>query len=526
MPVFSNSDESFYRHTSRRWIFNENLRLRERYVRFNVQELMRAAARAVDSRCVHIEKMAEGGFNKVFLLTMDNRNEVIARIPTPIAGPPFYTTASEVATMDFLRTILDIPIPQVLAHSSTTDNPVGSEYIIMERMRGESLASRWLALSTNEVKGVMNQLAKMEEKVFSYKFPAFGSLYYNEDISMGIPLTNAERFCIGPIAKRVFWFGERQNMDVDRGPWTKPEDAMTAAASRELSWIRKFANPQCRRTFILPTEEPLDPSEHSSLLSQYLLVAPFLVPQDKTFCQPTLHHPDLSLPNIILVPNSSKILSFIDWQDTAILPLFMQAGYPAFCEHELGRPQSLKRPELPDGFDQLSDAEKQKAWIKHHLEEGNLYYTAATCLGNRLHYKTMQLQNIGLLQFLISQTGYPWDADYINLKMSLVRVTQKWDLFSPEHSCPISFTPEEQQTALRKAIDWNASADMLSQMRESMAIDLEGGTEPENFELAVNMNEEFRMEMVKHAEPHQRDICWRTWPFKDDDDQSPTPTVD
>ncbi|KAI1947423.1 hypothetical protein LOZ53_006289 [Ophidiomyces ophidiicola] len=505
--------------------FNEDQRLRERYVRFNAQELMRTAARAVGSDCVHIEKMAEGGFNKIFLLTMDNGNEVIARIPTPIAGTPFYSTASEVATMDFLRTILDLPIPEVLAHSSTADNPVGSEYVIMERIRGESLASRWLTLSTNEIKGVMNQLARMEERLFSYRFPAFGSLYYNEDIPMGIPLTSAERFCIGPIAKRVFWFDERQDLNIDRGPWTQPKDAMTAAASRELTWIRRFATPQRRRTFILPTQELLDPSEHSSLLSQYLLAAPFLVPQDTTVCQPTLRHPDLSLPNIILEPNSSKIISFIDWQDTAILPLFMQAGYPAFCEHELSRPQSIKRPELPDDFDRLSDSEKQKAWIKHRFEEGNLYYTAATGLGNKLHYKTMRLKNIGLLQFLISQTGYPWDADYINLKMSLVYVAKNWDTFSPEHPCPIFFTPEEQQTALCEANDWNESASMLSQMRESMSIDSEGGTEPENFDFAMNMNLEFRMEMVKQAEPHQRNICWQTWPFKDDDDQSPAPPI-
>jgi aminoglycoside phosphotransferase (APT) family kinase protein len=38
-----------------------------------------------------------------------------------------------VATMDFLRNALDVPVPRVLAHSSTVDNSVGAEYIIMER---------------------------------------------------------------------------------------------------------------------------------------------------------------------------------------------------------------------------------------------------------------------------------------------------------------------------------------------------------------------------------------------------------
>jgi len=88
----------------------------ERYVRFNVPELMRIAARAVGrGRCVDIVKLAEGGFNKVFLLTMNDGYEVIARIPTPIAGPTHYMTASEVTTMDFLHTQLGIPAPKVFA---------------------------------------------------------------------------------------------------------------------------------------------------------------------------------------------------------------------------------------------------------------------------------------------------------------------------------------------------------------------------------------------------------------------------
>jgi hypothetical protein len=49
-----------------------------------------------------MSKLAEGGLHKVFRLVVDNGTIVIARIPNPNAGPPFKTTASEVATMDFV----------------------------------------------------------------------------------------------------------------------------------------------------------------------------------------------------------------------------------------------------------------------------------------------------------------------------------------------------------------------------------------------------------------------------------------
>lgn len=36
-------------------------------------------------------------------MTMDNGVQIVAKIPNPNAGPAFYTTASEVATRDFVR---------------------------------------------------------------------------------------------------------------------------------------------------------------------------------------------------------------------------------------------------------------------------------------------------------------------------------------------------------------------------------------------------------------------------------------
>ena len=163
-------------------------------------------------------KVAEGGFNKIFLLTMKDGLEVIARLPTPIAGPSHYTTASEVATLDLLRNTLKVPVPKVFASSNTVDNPVGAEYFIMERFRGESLASRWLSLPTSELKDVMTQLAQVEHKIFSFKFPAHGGLYYKGDVSEASIDLAFGRFSIGPIAKRQFWFDEREKMQLDRGP--------------------------------------------------------------------------------------------------------------------------------------------------------------------------------------------------------------------------------------------------------------------------------------------------------------------
>ncbi|GLA56039.1 hypothetical protein AnigIFM63604_004097, partial [Aspergillus niger] len=199
---------------------NEEIRLKERYVKFNPNELQRVAGQAIgEGCCPYIVKLAEGGFNKVFLLRADSGKEVIARIPTPIAGPSHYTTASEVATMDFLRVVLGIPIPKVLAYSTSSTNPVGTEYIIMERIEGVSLASRWLSLTTEEVKSVMKQVAEIEHRTFTHSFPGYGSLYRGKDIKGEVQIpTSVEDFCIGPVAARQFWHGDRNEINIDRGP--------------------------------------------------------------------------------------------------------------------------------------------------------------------------------------------------------------------------------------------------------------------------------------------------------------------
>lgn len=96
-------DEDFFRFTRGRFVCNETEQLIQRHVKFNVNELAATAAKAIGAtKCVKIEKCPDGHYNKAFILTMDNGKEAIGKIPNPNAGPAHLTTASEVATMDFV----------------------------------------------------------------------------------------------------------------------------------------------------------------------------------------------------------------------------------------------------------------------------------------------------------------------------------------------------------------------------------------------------------------------------------------
>jgi len=96
--------EEFFRHTSGRWLWDEEQQLRDLYHVFNVAELQHVAAKSVGSKnCASMKKLAEGYYNRDFRLVMNDGKVVIARLPNPNAGPAFYATASEVATMEFVR---------------------------------------------------------------------------------------------------------------------------------------------------------------------------------------------------------------------------------------------------------------------------------------------------------------------------------------------------------------------------------------------------------------------------------------
>ncbi|KAH2984236.1 hypothetical protein KXV25_001497 [Aspergillus fumigatus] len=108
-------------------LYNDALRHHERRRAFNVSELKRLAALAVRQKeddVASFEKLAEGGFNRSFKITMRDGFQFVARIPYPVTEPKSLLVASEVATIDFLRSH-GIPVPKIYGYSAVADNPAG-----------------------------------------------------------------------------------------------------------------------------------------------------------------------------------------------------------------------------------------------------------------------------------------------------------------------------------------------------------------------------------------------------------------
>ena len=161
------------------------------------------------------------------------------RLPCPLAGPSYLVTASEVATLQFAREVLQLPVPRVITWSGAIRNlvnHVGTDYIIMEEVPGVRLGHRWLQFATaDDVRPIMNSMLDIEAKFESLRFSRIGSLYFKEDVSadlQGVPLLSgvtdsttqqlSERYCVGPLMVYQWWRGERARMALDRGPCKIP----------------------------------------------------------------------------------------------------------------------------------------------------------------------------------------------------------------------------------------------------------------------------------------------------------------
>ena len=97
---------------------------------------------------------------------MDDGFEVVAKVLYRNTAPSRYLTASEVATMDFIRRQFNIPVPTLFAWSPETEgNPVGTEYIVMEKANGKSLGDIWWSLGPKQLLKVITQLVQYEAKL-------------------------------------------------------------------------------------------------------------------------------------------------------------------------------------------------------------------------------------------------------------------------------------------------------------------------------------------------------------------------
>lgn len=102
-------------YSSGRWLRWDKLERESRYIEFNFAALCKRVVELCPSAMsIASYEKKEGGYNKVFIFTMNNASRVVARLPTRISGPPRLTTNSEVATIKYCESSASVYGPQLL----------------------------------------------------------------------------------------------------------------------------------------------------------------------------------------------------------------------------------------------------------------------------------------------------------------------------------------------------------------------------------------------------------------------------
>ncbi|KAF9568200.1 hypothetical protein CPC08DRAFT_757700 [Agrocybe pediades] len=329
------------------------------------------------------------------------------------------------------------------------------------------------------------------------------------------------------------------------------ESVLVTVAKKELDYLEKFGTPRAvhkhfRREYY-NCEKQL-PSDHATNLMHYLHLTPFLVPRDDSLNAFCIRHPDLTENNIIVTSTSSdggglQIVSLLDWQHAAVLPLFLNTILPKLVEIEADDEvaRTMVKPTLPEGFEELTkvDQEQERELLRRRL----VHYQYTVCTGsyNWVPKEVMSpLYDIRLRLYAYARA--PWKGETIDLLCALMDFVRHWDSEhlarmtaqtggdsasnindskSDHPSCPVTSTQEEMDSAelLYKALRRADQVEKLIRQITGCGPLPKAWVPPARYEQAKALGQNFKRLTLEAAGEDVRDAIDANWPLDDFDEE-------
>lgn len=309
---------------------------------FNLAELQSVVDLHFLTSC-KLEKLAEGGYHKVYdILRSDGAPlDAVVRVASPAF--PKDKLESEVATCKMIAAFTNIPVPRIHAWNSDASNPVGAEYMILDKIKGTPASHSWGDLSEEVKKTVVSQVARYFLEIFSLRFESAGSLYLS-------PLS--PQFLVGPVISTPFYRALdgvvrvpdapiSKNDDPNRGPFSTVTEYLSSNLRAELDFISNH------RSVVLSELHECDPTKSAEsqlelgervmrkaidLCSVYpgdTLVPANITTPRRPF---SLKLDDFRLSNVMIDTDSGRVTGFIDFEAATIAPLWECAVIPRWLQ--------------------------------------------------------------------------------------------------------------------------------------------------------------------------------------------------
>ena len=312
-----------------------------------------------------IKFFAKGTFNRLYSLTNPTWDKAyIFRVSIPVE--PFFKTESEIATMEYVRRHTEMPIPRVVAFSSSDDNELGYEWILMEMMPGEPLRKLWPTMPDAARVDVFAELANHTKQLVALRFSKFGNIYFSDVADRVIPIQNSPlvkldddnnntedvdkdlgpggNFVLGRMVVQEFFFDKRVYYQGSRGPFNTSRELVDMRVELLDRRIRDLSPVEGDAWYCENDRELARNKDRVyEIFDQFKALVPRLVPHDNG---PEdigiLWHDDLSEHNLLLDPVTFKVTAIVDWESVCIIPAYeTQDARPAWLSDRDWRPTPL-----------------------------------------------------------------------------------------------------------------------------------------------------------------------------------------
>lgn len=207
-----------------------------------------------------------------------------------------------------------------------------------------------------------------------------------------------------------------------------------------------------------------------------------------------------------------QITSVIDWQHTAVLPLYLTAHIPRFIE------QAEPAPEQSEDVLQKEKAYLRKAYHALYQETGlDVVWASSLSFGGKFP----------MAQQMPAAAQFCWHGGYVKLKRLLISVAEEWNIVGPGIPCPLPPELLSKEVAAQAELDeaaWSEMESARDEITRAVGVEDDGWVSNENYEKAVKANAELRalwMESVRNTDVQgMGDVdLIDIWPFREPDEQ-------
>lgn len=226
---------------------------------------------------------------------------------------PKIKTDNEVGVMSWVSQHTSIPVPDIVAYSAATANPLGHEYTLLSHCKGDTLSEIYPSLTELQLEQILDQLIDVLEELHKHEWYQIGGLRqlkrkrHEKQGKIVVSRVLDETFWQVPDIVKVWPPGSTVDSLNIGGPYRSYVTYITAHIRKYIKLINNHQSLKLLHNFVPRLEAFMKVlCKHSSELNNVKL---------------RLAHKDLHFANMLYDVASGKLTAILDWEFSGVVPM-------------------------------------------------------------------------------------------------------------------------------------------------------------------------------------------------------------